>query len=139
LTLDIHLVRDQYFFLNIGDDQWFFWQARVVRNIILGFQKWLERPVKVAAVMIVVAFCSLLAGGTFWDLYNLSREKTKIRRHLDQTVRDNNQLQSKIKQARTSDKFIGRQARETLNLVKEDELVFIFETDDLFETLSTQR
>lgn len=78
-------------------------------------------------------------GGTFFDLWNLAREKSKIQHHLDSTVRENATLESKIRQARTSDKFIGHQARETLNLVKEDELVFIFESDDVFATPSTGR
>ena len=94
---------------------------------------------KVAALAAVVAFSSLLAGGTFLDLWNLKQEKAKIQGRLEQTIKSNLILQSKIKQARSSDKFIGRQARDQLDLVKDDELIFIFENETLFETPSAQR
>jgi cell division protein FtsB len=104
-----------------------------MKRFFSQFQGLLEKPIKVAVIALVIAFSSLLAGGTFMDLWNLNREKIKIKKNLDQITRDNLELQSKIKQAKTSDKFIGRQARATLDLVRQDELVFIFENDDLFE------
>jgi cell division protein FtsB len=96
----------------------------------------LEHPIKLAAMAAVVAFLSLLLQGTWLDLWNLKTEKWKLEKRYHETLTYNSSLEGKIEQARSSDKFIGRQAREKLDLVKEDELVFIFENET--PTLETQ-
>jgi cell division protein FtsB len=98
-----------------------------------------EHPLKFTGFALLVAFTSLLAGGTLLDLWNLDREKIKIESRLNQTLASNSVLESKIEQAKSSDKFIAKQAREYLDLVKDDELIFIFENDNFIETHSVQR
>ena len=78
---------------------------------------------------LAVAFAGLLAQGTLIDLWNLKSEKWILEQRYQDTLKTNASLAQKIDQARNSDKFIGRQAREKLDLVKSDELVFIFEND----------
>ena len=89
----------------------------------------MDHPVRVAVIAGLVAFAGLLAQGTLIDLWNLNSEKWRLEQRYQNTLKANASLQSKIDQARNSDKFIGRQAREKLDLVKDDELVFIFEND----------
>ena len=90
----------------------------------------LEHPVKIGLAALAVAFASLLAEGTLLDLWSLKSEKVKIQEKYRSLVQQNLKLQEKILQARNSDKFIAKQARERLDMVKEDELVFIFENDE---------
>ena len=78
---------------------------------------------------LAVAFAGLLAQGTLIDLWNLKSEKWILEQRYQDTLKTNASLAQKIDQARNSDKFIGRQAREKLDLVKSDVLVFIFEND----------
>lgn len=117
----------------------FYVTIKEMKKTLDWFRDLLDRPMKVAMLAVVVAFSSLLIGGTFLDLWNLKQEKIKLQTGLDQTLKSNFYLQSKIKQAKSSDQFIGRQAREKLDLVKKDELIFIFENETLFETPTAQR
>jgi len=87
----------------------------------------------------VVAFAGLLAQGTLIDLWNLKSEKWHLNQRYTDTLKSNADLQSKIGQARNSDKFIGHQAREKLDLVKDDELVFIFENESSTVTPTARR
>jgi cell division protein FtsB len=89
----------------------------------------LENPVKVLSVAVAAALVGLLTQGTFLDLWNLHREIHKLQGRYRDTLKYNESMKTKIEQARTSDKFIGRQAREKLDLVQEDEMVFIFENE----------
>ena len=93
------------------------------------FLNLLEHPVKIGIAASGLAFVGLLTQGTWIDLWNLKSEQWKLQKKYEDTLKYNAVLQAKIEQARTSDKFIGRQAREKLDLVKEDELVFIFENE----------
>jgi cell division protein FtsB len=88
-----------------------------------------EHPVKLASVAIVLAFVGLLTEGTLLDLWNLKSDHSKLEKRYQETLKYNEMIRAKIEQARTSDKYIGRQAREKLDLVKDDELVFIFENE----------
>jgi len=110
-----------------------------MKSCLQWLRNLLENPLKLTGIALIVAFSSLLAGGTLLDLWNLNREKIKIQGKLTQTLVNNSILEAKIKQARSSDKFIAKQAREHLDLVKDDELIFIFENETLFETPSAQR
>jgi len=97
--------------------------------IIDWFLALLEHPVKIGITATGLALVGLLTQGTLIDLWNLKSEQWKLQKRYQETLKYNQSIQAKIEQARTSDKFIGRQAREKLDLVKEDELVFIFENE----------
>jgi len=94
---------------------------------------------RVGIMAALVAFAGLLAQGTLIDLWNLNSEKWNLNQRYSVTTKANEDLQSKIDQARSSDKFIGRQAREKLDLVKDDELVFIFENEGSSMTPTAKR
>jgi cell division protein FtsB len=88
---------------------------------------------------LLVALASLLAEGTLLDLWNLKREKTRLEKRYIEITKSNVDLRGKLDQARHSSPFIARQARDKLDLVKEDELIFIFENDDLHQTPTASR
>jgi cell division protein FtsB len=97
--------------------------------LVNWFRGLLEHPVKVGIFASLLAFTSLLAQGTLIELWNLKAEKWRLEHRYSETLKANRDLEFKIEQARNSDRFIGRQAREKLDLVKDDELVFIFENE----------
>src|SRR3954471_21929942 len=86
-----------------------------------------EHPIKTGILAVVIAFMSLLIQGTLLDLWDLKQEKSRLENRYRETLAYNQELARKIDQAQNSDKFIARQARERLDMVKEDKLVFIFE------------
>jgi len=105
------------------------WQTLRVTPLVDWFLALLEHPVKIGIAATGLALVGLLTQGTLIDLWNLKSEQHKLEKRYQETLKYNLNIQAKIEQARTSDKFIGRQAREKLDLVKEDELVFIFENE----------
>src|ERR1700733_12663498 len=100
-----------------------------MKRLFQSLHNLLEHPIKVGIMALAVAFAGLLAQGTLIDLWNLKSEKWRLEERYHETIKTNAGLSSRIDQARNSDKFIGRQAREKLDLVKDDELVFIFENE----------
>jgi cell division protein FtsB len=92
-------------------------------------RKLLEHPVQVGLLAALVAIASLLAEGTLLHLWDLKREKVRLQKRYAETVAYNQDITRKIKQARSSERFIAREARDRLDLVREDELVFIFEDE----------
>ena len=87
----------------------------------------LEHPLKVLIAAMALALASLLAEGSLINLWNLKTEKQKLMTQYEVTKMKNTKLQSQIKKAQSSDRFIGHEAREKLDLVSEDELIFIFD------------
>ena len=97
----------------------------------MRFLRWarrlLEHPLQV--LLLTTGFCliSLLFDGVLLNYWSLKSEKTRLESEYKKTVNENLILQKKVEQASHSEQFIGRQAREKLDLVGEDELVFIFQ------------
>lgn len=53
-------------------------------------------------------------------------EKQNMQERLSKLKNDNRMLAMKVQQARASDHFLEREAKERLDLLKKDEIVFIF-------------
>ncbi len=92
--------------------------------------RFLDHPVKIAMIAIIIGFAGLLTQGTLLDLWTLQAEKHRLEAKYTEIMKSNTGLEFRIEEAKNSDKFIGHQAREKLDLVREDELVFIFENDE---------
>jgi cell division protein FtsB len=110
-----------------------------VTSLLDKFLSLLEHPFKIGIAATGLAFVGLLTQGTLIDLWNIKSEEHKIQKRYQETLKYNEILKTKIEEARTSDKFIGRQARDKLDLVKEDEIVFIFENETLSAMTPGQR
>jgi cell division protein FtsB len=105
-------------------------------SLFRRFKGLFEHPIKLGSAAAVLAFVGLLTQGTLLDLWNLKTDQWKLEKRYQETLKYNEIIRAKIEQARTSDKYIGRQAREKLDLVQEDELVFIFENESASVTPS---
>src|SRR4051812_39102111 len=101
-----------------------------MKTLALGFRKLLDHPVRVAIVASFMAFGGLLLEGTLLNLWDLHREKSRLENRYKETVQTNKELLRKIDQAKSSDRFIARQALDRLDMIGENELVFIFENDE---------
>ena len=94
---------------------------------IQAVRAFLEHPLKVGIAAVAVAFASLLSEGSLINLWNLKVEKQKMTERYKLVSEKNILLKSRIEKAQNSERFIGHEAREKLELVGEDELVFIFD------------
>lgn len=90
-------------------------------------REFLEHPFKVGIAAVAIAFASLLTEGSLFNLWNLSVEKQRLVEKHQIVTKKNKELTDKILKAKNSSDFIGHEARERLDLVSEDELVFIFD------------
>ena len=74
----------------------------------------------------MVGFGALLFDGSLLRLWTLKVEKAKLAERLTDYRRGNGELKFKIARASKNSEFIEKQAKEKLDLVKKDELVFVF-------------
>ncbi|MCC6276373.1 MAG: septum formation initiator family protein [Oligoflexia bacterium] len=89
----------------------------------------LNHPLKVSTIALIFVALGLISEGTLFHLWTLKREQWRLRNRYEDTLKNNEALRHKLNQATFSPTFIGRQARDRLDLISEDEIVFIFEND----------
>ncbi|MBK9293156.1 MAG: septum formation initiator family protein [Oligoflexia bacterium] len=98
-----------------------------MKPIYFFLREFLEHPLKVGIAAIAIALASLITEGSLFNLWNLSVERQRLIAKHQFVTKKNQELNNKILKATNSDNFIGHEARERLDLVSEDELVFIFD------------
>lgn len=87
----------------------------------------LSRPYQLFFIVISVMSISLLVDGTLIEIWTFDREIKRLESDLEKTRNDNQKFRFQIERASHDEIFIERQARQQLDLIKEDELVFLFE------------
>jgi len=90
--------------------------------------KILESPAKVALYCLGIIFFALVLDGTLFQLWSLYHEHDRLEKNIHQVKIESELLHKKIIQAQGLD-FIEKQARDQLDLVEEDEVVFVFSED----------
>lgn len=98
-------------------------------GILNRFYELLYRPVIIAVVAVLLCVSYLLYDGTFWKLWSLNRNYKEMTRRTQWIQEETDNLKFKVQEA-TKTSFIERQATEQLGLVREDDLVFVFSSDD---------
>jgi len=94
---------------------------------LIGFLVQLfHRPVLVLGFCLSLSFTALLFDGSLYHLWNLKTEKYEMQARIDRYEMENQNLSMKVQQAQKNDQFIEREAKERLDLLKKNELVFIF-------------
>ncbi|MCC6138276.1 MAG: hypothetical protein IT287_06565, partial [Bdellovibrionaceae bacterium] len=93
------------------------------------FSELLYRPLTVLVVAALLSVSYLLYDGSFWKLWSLNRNYKEMSRRIGLVQEETLGLRFKVEEA-TKTSFIERQATEQLGLVREDDLVFVFSSDD---------
>lgn len=93
------------------------------------FSELLYKPLTVAVIAGLLSVSYLLYDGSFWKLWSLNRNYKEMSRRISQIHNDTSSLNFRVEEA-TKTSFIERQATEQLGLVREDDLVFVFSSDD---------
>ncbi len=96
-----------------------------IQRYALTFKNWLNQPQKVFVTCFFVLIISLFLNGTVWKVWGLYRDQTVIKEQIatsDQATKNFELQMSRAKDAT----FIEHQAREKMDLVSENDLVFVF-------------
>ncbi len=87
--------------------------------------KLLQQPFKVFQICLLFAFGSLIANGTFLQLYRLHRDQGLLHEQIRATRLQILDLDKQLKMAKDP-VFIERQALDNYDLVEENDLMFVF-------------
>ncbi len=96
-----------------------------MKNIVLWIEETLNRPAKVIIFSLVFVIGSLVFEGSLWRLYILQKEKQKLSKNIQIEKNKIALILKEIKRAKDPS-FLEHQARERLELLEEDDLLFIF-------------
>ncbi len=93
------------------------------------FRDLLNSPPRVALYALIIVFFALIIDGSAFQYWTLVREHRRLQQSIRVQEKQSDELAGKIKQAKGLE-FVEHQARDRLDLVNDDELVFVF-SDDL--------
>lgn len=99
-------------------------------KVMVGFLfqsvlRFFHYPARVLWLSLAILFFSLLVDGNFIRLWSLYRHKDRLVQEIQQVEKKSQRLQVRIQQAQHLE-FIERKARDELDLVQKDELIFVF-------------
>jgi len=97
-----------------------------IKEIIQSF---LNAPVHVLVYCFLGFTSAVILDGSFFRLWSLHHENNRLTETLERLNADSLVLDQKIHHAKSLD-FIERQARDQLDLVEQNELVFVFASED---------
>lgn len=96
-----------------------------IRHLSFKFRQLLNRPHKVAVICLFIFVVSLFLNGSLWRVWGLRRDHATIQNQIENAQKQSSILDVQIRQAKDP-VFIERQARDKLDLVGENDLVFVF-------------
>ena len=91
----------------------------------IAIKRWMQQPRRVALCCGFFLAVSLLANGLLWRLWGLHRDLDRLNTEIVEINRESAKIQSQLKLAKDPS-FIEQQAKDKLDLVGENELVFVF-------------
>ena len=104
----------------------------MIRNFFAGMAKvvsqFLQRPIQVAIVSIILVTAGLLFDGSLFRLWRLNRDSAELNSRMSKLRADSRVLDKKIKKAKDPN-FIELEAREKFDLASEGDLIFVFSDD----------
>ncbi len=94
-------------------------------NIATRFRFFLSKPLKVLLVCNILFATYLFLNGAVWRVWGLKRDYATISKEIQQANEHSLALDMQIKQAKDQS-YIARQAKDKLDMVGEQDLVFVF-------------
>jgi cell division protein FtsB len=91
--------------------------------------RFFSRPKEVAVICTVLLALGLVVDGALWNIWNLSGEMKRLRSDLVVLKQEMSSVDQSIKQAQQPE-FVAREARQRLDMISRDELVFVFSSED---------
>jgi cell division protein FtsB len=88
-----------------------------------------HQPFRVFLIASGICTAFLLYDGSFWKWWSLDRNYKEMQKRISLVEDETRNLRFQVQEA-TKTSFIERQATEHLGLVREDDLVFVFTSDE---------
>ena len=95
------------------------------QKTVLKLRRWLNQPKRVFLFCISIFILTLFLNGTVWKIWSLSNDKKNIQEQIQQARFSILDIEKQMKQAKDP-YFIERQARDKMDMVSENDLVFVF-------------
>lgn len=89
------------------------------------FQNWLYQPSKVLIVCLGVLLGSLMLNGTVWKVWGLYRDEVRFKHEIVRAKADALNVEAQMTLAKDP-RYIERLAKDKMDLVGENDLVFVF-------------
>lgn len=89
------------------------------------FKFFLNNPIKVLLACLIVFSASVVLNGTLWKVWGLYRDHDRLQQDIAQIAIENVKTDEKIRLAKDPS-YIERQARDKMDLVSENDLIFVF-------------
>lgn len=102
----------------------------MLTDIQQWFRDLVNSPARVAVYALGVIFFALILDGSLFQYWTLVREHSRLEQNIAAQDKQSAELREKIQQARSLE-FVEHQARDRLDLVDQDELVFVFADEEL--------
>ncbi|MCB0368792.1 MAG: septum formation initiator family protein [Bdellovibrionales bacterium] len=107
----------------------------VIKKPFIVVRNFLNSPVRVLALSAVFFLINFIANGSFIRLWNLKKEIGKLETSIEKNQKESQRIEENISKSKDPS-YIERQAREKLDLVGQDDLVFIFPPEESSEVAS---
>lgn len=101
---------------------------RVFFALFDSIHQLLQRPIKVLWVCLALAFVNLILDGSLYRYYVLSRDLEETREKILLMTQANEDLKTQVSKMKDPG-HLEQVARERFDLVRENELVFVFSED----------
>ncbi len=101
----------------------------IIKKPFIFVRHFLNSPAKVLVFCFLFFLVNFIGNGNFIRLWNLSSEINKLEQLVSKNRAEIEKIETNIGKSKDP-AFIERQAREKLDLVGEDDLVFIFPGDE---------
>lgn len=96
---------------------------------VRAFREWLQSPLSVLLVAGALSFGAVLIDGTLFRLWSLARDRDQLENRIVDLKHSITDKEKRVAQSNRPE-FIERQARESLDLVRDGDLVFIFSNSE---------
>lgn len=96
-----------------------------MKSLIIWLEDTIHRPQKVFIICLVFVISSLVTEGSLWRLYHLQKDQQKLVSKIQEEKSKIVKIRQDIKRVKDPS-YLEHQARERLELLEKDDLLFIF-------------
>ncbi len=89
------------------------------------FENWLYQPAKIFFICFIVLITSLLANKTIWTLWGLYQDESRFKTEIVNSKKEAEKLDKQMVIAKDP-QYIEQLAKDKMDLVGENDLIFIF-------------
>ncbi|MCX7977420.1 MAG: septum formation initiator family protein [Bdellovibrionaceae bacterium] len=100
----------------------------IIVRAIVGLRNLLNHPLQVGIFCLLFSFGSLVLDGTLLRVWGLYRDQERLEKEIENLELQSQKISRQIALA-SAPAFIERQARDKLDLLGEDDLLFVFPSD----------